>query len=119
MPLPGYSLYASTKAALHSFAKGYRNELNRKQLLQLVYPIATRTAFFNQEGEDAPVPWPSQKPEDVARKIIAGIKRDRRSIFPSKLFLSLNILNSYIPLIHKLIIQIEKRNFKKWLQLSG
>jgi len=72
LSVPGYALYASTKAALRGFATAYRHELGPGQRLHLVYPIATRTAFFAAAGDDTPVPWPSQAPEVVARAIVRG-----------------------------------------------
>jgi short-subunit dehydrogenase len=113
---PGYTLYASTKAALHGFATGYRCELGRGQKLQMIYPIATRTKFFEQAGEKTPIPWPSQAPEKVASTIVNGLIKGKNSIFPSKLFQSLNILNGYLPFLFKLIIVFETFKFKQWLK---
>ncbi len=112
---PGYALYASAKAALQGFAPAYRFELCKNQRLQMIYPIATRTKFFETAGRGTPVPWPSQTQEKVARIIIKGIQKDKNSIFPSKLFLSLLIINRYLPLIFPLIVFIEKIKFRRWL----
>jgi short-subunit dehydrogenase len=114
LALPGYSLYASTKAALHGFATAYRFELKKDQKLQMVYPIGTRTNFFNEAGEDTPVPWPTQTPKQVARAIIKGILKDKKSIFPSRLFLTLNILNGYFPFIKSMIAWFEYLKLCKW-----
>lgn len=114
LALPGYSLYASTKAALHGFASAYRFELKKRQKLQMVYPIGTRTNFFNEAGANTPVPWPTQTAEQVARAIIKGILKDKKSIFPSKLFLALNILNGYFPFIKGMIAWFEYIKLCKW-----
>ncbi len=113
---PGYTLYASTKAALHGFATGYRCELSSGQKIQMIYPIATRTKFFEQAGEKTPVPWPSQTPEKVAGTIVKGLIKGKNSIFPSKLFQSLNIINGYLPFLFKIIIVFETFKFKQWLK---
>lgn len=59
--LPAYSLYCSTKAALHHFVQTYRYE--KKDTLQLtaIYPVATRTDFFDKAAgkEGAPMPFPT------------------------------------------------------------
>jgi len=112
LAVPGYALYASTKAALRSFAAAYRYELEPGQRLQLVYPIATRTAFFGAAGKDTPVPWPSQTAQTVARAIIRGLENDTDDIFPSRLFWALNILNGVMPFIHKGIAAWENRKLR-------
>jgi len=118
LAVPGYSLYASTKAALHGFATGYRSELNKGQKLQMIYPISTRTAFFDQAADETPVSWPVQSSETVARSIIKGIRRDKQAVFPSALFYFLHVLNGYLPFVHRLIVAMENRKFQKWLGLS-
>lgn len=113
---PGYSLYASTKAALHGFATGYRSELAKGQRLQMIYPIGTRTKFFEQAGPETPIPWPTQAAAKVASAILKGLIKEKNSIFPSKLFQSLNILNGFLPLIFKTIILFENFKFNRWLK---
>ena len=85
--IAGYAMYASTKAALHRFAESYRAELPLKARLTLVYPIATRTAFFaNAAATQAPVLFPTQEAATVARAMMRGIARRQNSIYPSRLF---------------------------------
>jgi short-subunit dehydrogenase len=86
LPLPGYALYSSTKAGVNSFMQSYRYELKKGNRIMVVYPIATRTKFFDTAGKQVPVPFPSQEPKTVAKKIIQGIKRNANSVYPSKIF---------------------------------
>jgi short-subunit dehydrogenase len=83
--LPGYALYSATKGALKRFAEAYEYELSRGQVLSLVYPIATRTNFFNNAQAEH-VPFPTQDVESVADSIIKGIEKDQKHIYPSRLF---------------------------------
>ncbi len=114
LPLPGYALYSSTKAALKGFAEAYRWELDKGQYFQVVYPIATRTGFFQNAG-GSPVPWPSQDARVVAQSILKGIRKNRSSIYPSKLFYCLTLLNRVFPFLFRLYAYVEFKKFEQWL----
>ncbi|MFP4177893.1 MAG: SDR family NAD(P)-dependent oxidoreductase [Acholeplasmataceae bacterium] len=85
LAMPGYALYNGTKAALRGFMDGFRLEMGPGQHLQSVYPVATRTKFFERAGQKHK-PWPVQTSEHVARVMLKGLKRNRKDIFPSRLF---------------------------------
>ena len=119
LSIPGYSLYSSTKAALHGFACAYRYELKPGQQLQMVYPIATKTSFFEEAGSGIPVPWPRQDSATVARAIVDGIERDRNTIMPSKLFLMTHFLGRLLPLVNTIYQKIEARKLFRWLETSA
>ncbi len=114
-PLPGYAQYSSTKAALHSFAIAYRHELENGQHLQLVYPIGTRTAFFDR-ADSSPQPLLTQSAEQVAEAMLDGIKYKRKSIYPSLLFRLVLLANQILPILRPIVIAIEKRSYVQWLQ---
>ena len=115
LPLPGYALYSGTKAALHRFAEAYRYELDDPTSLMLVYPIATRTNFFNTAGHEVPVMWPNQSAEVVARAVIKGIEADRTSVYPSRLFRFFQISERILPFLRNILQGWEYRRFKQWL----
>lgn len=98
--LPGYALYSATKGALKNFAESYYYELNKNQILSVVYPIATITNFFNNAQAEH-IPFPTQTAEVVARKIIKGIEKNKKRIFPSLLFRVSLVLFSVFPFIKK------------------
>ena len=118
MALPGYAIYSSTKAALHRFAEAYRFELSDPSSLTLVYPIATRTRFFEVAGENIPVAWPLQEPEYVAKRVIKGIEQDKMSIYPSPLFKNTLLLERFLPFLRTIVQNQENRKFKKWLDTN-
>jgi short-subunit dehydrogenase len=84
-PLPGYSLYSSTKAAIAHFAKAIQFELEKNQSVHSVYPVATKTNFFNESGQSHSS-WFEQSPDHVAKVIYHGVKKNKKNIYPSKLF---------------------------------
>ncbi|GAB4475526.1 MAG: SDR family oxidoreductase [Anaerolineae bacterium] len=116
LALPGYALYAASKAALHRFAEAYRLELDDPRRLMLVYPIATRTRFFEAAAErSAPLPWPVQPPERVARAVLRGIRHDRLAVHPSPLARLVLLLDRVLPFVRRLEQRIEARRFARWL----
>lgn len=112
--VPGYAMYSATKAALDRFAEGFRFEKEKNGHVMLVYPIATRTNFFNVAGESVPIAFPVQEPSTVARAIIKGIKRDKKSVYPSFLFQVMLVIDAVFPFARVIYQLIELRKFKKW-----
>lgn len=115
--LPAYSLYCSTKAALHHFSKTYRYESPENLQLTAVYPVATRTDFFDKAtGEgNTPLPFPVQDAKTVARKIMRGIEKGKKNIYPSTLFRIIYPIGRVFPLFLHLYSLIERKKVKKWL----
>lgn len=117
LAIPGYALYSGSKAALHRFAEAYWLEVPDPSALTLVYPIGTRTRFFEQgAGRPAPQPWPTQSPEQVAAAIIKGIERDARAIYPSFLFRLTLAVDRVLPFTRRIEQWIEGRRFRMWLE---
>lgn len=114
--LPGYALYCGTKAALDRFAEAYRLELEQNGTLMLVYPIATRTHFFQAAGENTPMIWPSQPAETVAEAIIKGIENEAKAVYPSNAFKIALLLDRILPFVVRPIVQgFDLRRYRQWL----
>jgi short-subunit dehydrogenase len=114
--LPGYALYSSTKASLDRFAECYRYELEDPAALTLVYPIGTRTHFFQAAAKlAAPLTWPTQSVEQVANAILKGIEGDRPNIYPSLLFRIFIILDRYLPFLRRIEQWIELKRYERWI----
>jgi len=108
-PLPGYSTYSATKAAISTYIKSYRKEVSHNQKLILVYPVATDTNFFKTAGQKHKA-WMIQSPEFVAKKMINGIKKGKKEIYPSRLFKS---IHQYFPFLLKPYINHEIKKLKE------
>lgn len=115
--LPAYSLYCSTKAALHHFMKTFSYECPTGIKLMNVYPVATRTDFFNKASneDNTPLPWPTQKPETVARSIIKGIEKNKKTVYPSTLFRVFYPVGRAFPFILRIYSLLEKKKVKQWI----
>ncbi len=119
LPLPGYALYSATKAALDGFAYSFNFEKDRNIHLLVVYPIATRTEFFKTAGERTPVPFPTQTPQKVAQEVVKGILKNKRYVFPSKIFRCMMIINRILPFSLWCYAKAQQYKFKNWLESSG
>jgi short-subunit dehydrogenase len=115
LAMPGYALYSATKAALERFVEGYRLEMGHGARISMVYPIATRTGFFKAAGENVPIPWPIQDSDVVAKAIIRGVEKDRKRIYPSRLFRITSFLNRLSPVIGKAYQRHAAQKLRKWL----
>ena len=116
--IPGYALYGATKAALDRFEDAYRFENQDLGHLSLIYPIATKSNFFNRSADfsrnDVPVPFPAHTPEDVAKAMIKGIQNNDTHIFPSKLFQFGRFFQKLFELLAYPYQYFHAQKLKKW-----
>lgn len=112
---PGYAVYGATKAALDRFAEAYRYEMPRHETLTLIYPIGTRTGFFERAHAHTPSTWPTQTADYVAARIVAGLKRGARAIYPSLTFRIFRALQPPLPLLYP-ATWLAARAFARWRQ---
>lgn len=103
LALPGYALYSATKGALRSFSDAYFSELQNDNI-SIVFPIATKTDFFKASGADDKI-WPSQTSDEVANKIIQGISKKRKRIYPSTLFRVFLIMSQFFPVLKSIYLK--------------
>lgn len=115
--LPAYSLYCSTKAALNHFFDTYRYEKPQNLQLTAIYPVATRTEFFDKatNQNNTPLPFPQQDAKTVAKKIVNGIIKGKKRVYPSLLFKIFYPLGRAFPYLLHIYSLLEKRKVKEWL----
>jgi short-subunit dehydrogenase len=103
--MPYYTLYSSTKFALQGFWDGIRYEMPQNAHVGLVYPVGTKTGFFphSAAGDTPKEPFPSQTPEQVALSIVRGIVRNKRQIFPSRIF----AIGRFFPFVIRLAMKLQ------------
>ncbi len=117
MAMPGYALYSASKFAMHGFQEAIRLELPKNVRLTCLYPVATDTGFFKKavEGKDKPItqkPFPVQTPVHVAKCMVRGLKRGRKTVNPCKLFGFARVLFAVCPPIKHIYWMLE---YKKLL----
>lgn len=110
--IPGYSYYSASKAAIRQFAKGIWSEKDG-DWLSLVHPVATKTSFFEKAGKDVPMAWPVQTADQVAAKILVGVSKGNKEIYPSRLFWASVQLNKLLPFIRPIYQNIQFSKLKK------
>ncbi|MCC8172869.1 MAG: SDR family NAD(P)-dependent oxidoreductase [Odoribacter sp.] len=117
--LPGYSLYCSTKAALHQFMETYRYEKTEDLQITAVYPVATRTAFFDKAAnkDKTPLPFPRQDAKTVVEKIVRGIEKGKKKVYPSILFSLGYPIGRAFPIFLKLYSLGEKKRVKSYIHI--
>lgn len=116
MAMPGFTLYSASKFAMHGFQEGLRYELPRNIKLTCLYPIATDTNFFKAANEkEFEKPFPVQKPAYVAKQMVKGIEKGKKTVNPSKLFTLSGILFTICPPIKSIYLRLEKNKFNRFL----
>lgn len=119
--LPGYALYCSSKAALHQFIETYRYEKKENIQITAVYPVATRTDFFNKASGkgSTPLPFPQQSPEKVAKAIVRGIEKGKKRVFPSRRFRLFYPIGRAFPCLMRLYSLREKHKVANTINLNN
>lgn len=116
MAMPGFTLYSASKFAMHGFQDGLRYEMPKNIKLTCLYPIATDTNFF-KAANDKPFekPFPVQSPKHVAKMMVKGLDKGKKTVNPSKLFSLALVLFAICPPIKAVYIKLEKNKFKRFL----
>lgn len=120
MAIPGYALYTATKFAMKGFQQAIRLEKPKNLKLTCVYPVATKTNFFNVGGGgiDVGQPFPVQSAEVVAKAMIRAIERGKKNLYPCPIYLPSRTLMNLLPLTRSIYWKIESNRLDRFLELS-
>ena len=118
MALPGYALYASTKFAMKGFQQAIRIESPSNLKITCVYPVATKTNFFEVggEGHEVEKPFPVQTAEAVAKAAIRGAERGRRQVYPCPVYLPSRFLMNVLPPVKNMYLKAQHRMLLRFLE---
>ena len=118
MALPGYALYASTKFAMKGFQQAIRIESPKNLKITCVYPVSTKTNFFEVGGAGHKVeqPFPVQTAEAVAKALIRGTEKGRKQIYPCPVYLPSRFLMNLLPPVRSLYLKSQHRMLLRFLE---
>jgi short-subunit dehydrogenase len=94
--------YSATKAAQSAFAESLRSEFASSAVhVSTVFPISTETEFRHAMerdfGHSVSGLGPKQSMDDVAKAVVACLRRPRPEVYPHRLSRALAIINAVAP----------------------
>jgi short-subunit dehydrogenase len=118
MALPGYALYAATKFAMKGFQEAIRPETPKNLKITCVYPVATKTNFFEVGGAGHKVdkPFPVQEADTVARAAIRGAERGKKQVYPCAVYLPSRLLMNICPPVKALYVKSQQKKLDRFLE---
>ena len=118
MALPGYALYAATKFAMKGFQQAIRDETPKNLQISCIYPVSTKTNFFNVGGGGRKMepPFPVQAPEKVGKAVVKGIDKLKKHIYPCPVYLPSKVLMSVVPPVKSLYVRAQKGKLRRFVK---
>ncbi len=118
MALPGYALYAATKFAMKGFQQAIRYETPKNLQITCVYPVSTKTNFFNVGGggRKMEVPFPVQAPEDVAKAVVKGVDKLKKHIYPCPVYLPSKYLMNAVPPVRTIYLKAQQGKLNRFVR---
>ncbi|MBP1676604.1 MAG: short-chain dehydrogenase [Bacteroidetes bacterium] len=105
LPYPGMALYAGSKFALDGFSTAIQYEMPANGNLILIYPVATYTGFFDKaQMKKEQIPWPRQQVTTVVKSIIKGIRKNKKRVYPYRLFPVIIYLTNVLPFVRTIFL---------------
>jgi len=116
MAMPGYALYSASKFGLQGFQEAIRVEMDKNIQFTCLYPVATDTNFFKvaADGIEFEKPFPVQSPDVVARKMVSGIERGKKSVSPCFLFGVSKVLMGICPPVRTVYWKLENAKLTRF-----
>lgn len=115
MAMPGFTIYSASKFAMQGFQEGIRLEMPDNVQLTCLYPVATDTGFFKAANEiEFKKPFPVQQPTVVAKKMVEGIEKGKKTVSPCLLFGFAEQLMKFAPFVRNIYWGLEKRKFNEF-----
>ena len=116
MAMPGYAIYSASKFGLEGFQQAIRLEKPENMKFTCLYPVATDTNFFKvaADGVQFEKPFPVQSPSVVARKMVKGLEKGKKSVSPCGLFAFGKVLMTIFPFVRNIYWELELGKLKRF-----
>jgi short-subunit dehydrogenase len=113
-PVPGFTAYAATKAAITSFGESLHGELKRYGIaVTVVAPAGMDTEFGSVAGLDALIDRTPKALKATAAECadigIAGLDRNRRVVIPNPVVRMMGVVGAHLP--HAISLRVWPRVF--------
>ena len=118
MALPGYALYAATKFAMKGFQQAIRDETPENLQISCVYPVSTKTNFFNVGGGGRKMepPFPVQAPDKVAKAVVKGVHKLKDHIYPCRVYLPSKYLMNIVPPVKTMYVKAQQGKLRRFVK---
>ena len=118
MAMPGYAIYSASKFGLEGFQQAIRLEKPDNMKFTCLYPVATDTNFFKvaANGVQFEKPFPVQNPVTVARKMVRGLEKGKKSVSPCPLFAVGKALMTVFPFVRTIYWKLELKKLGRFLK---
>lgn len=111
---PGMALYSATKHALSGFHDSFIHEKPKRLHFMTAYPMGMNTNFWNHMPKDIPLPRPLQPADKAAIAILDGLRKNKRTVYTSRLSQVALSVNHVIPIFFPAYKYFYKQCFQKW-----
>lgn len=119
LAMPGWTLYATSKFALSGFQEGIRLEKSKNLHLTCLYPVATNTNFYpTANSGEYRKPWPMQEPQIVAKAMVKGLEKKKKSVYPYKLWPLVRYMTAAFPFIRPAARGMEQKKLAAFIAAS-
>ncbi len=118
MAMPGYAIYSASKFGLQGFQQAIRLEKPANMKFTCLYPVATDTNFFKvaADGKEFEKPFPVQSPTTVAKKMVQGLEKGRKTVSPCALFAVSKALMTVFPFVRTIYWELELQKLKRFIK---
>ena len=121
LAIPGYTLYSSSKFALDGFQRCIKQELPKNIKITFLCPVCiSDTDFYNRANRVSfEIPSPVQDIKAAAKKIVCGIEKEKKTVYPYPLFAIAEQLSALCPPVKFVYLAHEKKKLKRFAMKTG
>ena len=103
---------------MKGFQQAIRVESPKNLKITCVYPVSTKTNFFEVGGAGHKVeqPFPVQTAEAVAKAAIRGVERGKKQVYPCPVYLPSRFLMNLLPPVRTLYLKAQHNMLLRFLE---